>query len=63
MTPETDTYWSTSYMGTVIQGHHNRVQKREVIKALLPDGRWIECRTLRGAKARISRHIGGRPNF
>ena len=63
MTTDKDTFWTTSYRGTVIRGYHDRTENREVIKALLPDGQWIQCSTLRGARARISRHIGGRPKL
>ena len=63
MQTEKDTFWTSSYRGTVIQGYHDRTLKQEVIKALLPDGRWIPCRSLRGARARISAHIGGRPKL
>ena len=63
MQTEKDAFWTSSYRGTVIQGYYDRELKKEVIKALMPDGEWIQCSTLRGARARISRHIGGRPKL
>lgn len=54
-----DTFWTISYKGCWIHGHHDRDLKREVITIQTPDYKVYEAKSLHSAKYRITRFLAG----